>query len=75
MKIRKSKGEKALKQVAEQNSVSIEEVRAEIEKAIEIGMANPDPEIQKQWKPLCKNDKKPTPEELIMRLSNSIKNK
>lgn len=73
MKARKSKGQKALEQVAVQNGVSVDEVCAEIQQAIEIGMSNPNPEIKLKWQQLCKNGVPPTPEELIMRLGKLLK--
>ena len=38
----------SLASVAKQNGVSIDEVKREIQKAIDVGMANPDPKI-KAW--------------------------
>lgn len=46
MKLIKSKGRKILEKVAAQNGVSVDEVRAEIQIAIDMGMASPDPAVQ-----------------------------
>ena len=73
MKLKKWKENKILEQVAQQHGISVEEVRAEIQRAIEIGMANPDSAVQARWKLLCKDGKVPTPDELIKRLSQKVK--
>lgn len=73
MKLIKSKGLQILEKVAAQNGVSVDEVRAEIEVAIDIGMASPDLAVQAKWKSLCKDGKKPTPEQAIIMLSKEIK--
>lgn len=51
--------------VAEKEGVSVEEVRREIQLAIDDAMKNPDPKIQAQWRKIPKKGKKPTPEEVI----------
>lgn len=51
--------------VAEKEGVSVEEVRREIQLAIDDAMKNPDPKIQEQWRRIPKKGKKPTPEEVI----------
>lgn len=52
--------------VAKQNHTTPEEVRAEIQKAIDAGFDNPDPKIQEEWKKMKIKGKRPTPEEAIL---------
>lgn len=59
------KSKSILEIVAEKESVSVEEVRREIQLAIDDAMKNPDPKIQAQWRKIPKKGKKPTPEEVI----------
>lgn len=56
----------ALKKVAEQEGISVEEVRREIQKAINIAMQNPDPDIQRFWRSIPSKGAKPTPEETVL---------
>mgnify|MGYP000941357628 CR=1 FL=1 len=68
-----SKGLKALKQVAAQKGISIDEVRSEIQLAIDMAMANEDPLIREKWSKIPHKGDKPTPEEVIVYLSKQIK--
>ena len=71
--MKKSKGLKALEQVAIQNGVSVAEVRKEIEIAIDAAMANPDPAARDFWDKYIKNNQKPAPEEFIIYIAKKIK--
>ena len=63
-----------LKKTAKEFGVPVSEVRREIDKAIEIGMSDPDPAVQEKWKTIpCKGDKL-TAEELIAWACSQIKN-
>ena len=63
-----------LKKTANEFGVPVSEVRSEIDKAIEIGMSDPDPLAQEKWKSIpCEGDK-PTAEELIAWAYSQIKN-
>ena len=63
-----------LKKTAKEFGVPVSEVRSEIDKAIEIGMSDPDPLAQEKWKSIpCEGDK-PTAEELIAWAYSQIKN-
>ena len=64
----------SLASVAKQNGVSIDEVKREIQKAIDIGMANPDPKIKAFWNSIPRSGERPTPEEVIAYLKNHIIN-
>lgn len=62
----KNKIHKALKEIAERDGVSITYVRTEIQKAIDLGFDNPDPNVQAEWKKIPYRGKRPTPEEVIV---------
>lgn len=65
--------DKILKQVAINNGVSVEEVRKEIENAINMGKSNADPLIQRQWEMMGLKDKIATPELVIRKLNKKFK--
>ena len=69
----KSRGAQAIEDLAAQNGVSVEEIRREIEIAIDAAIANPDPEAQKQWEQILKDGRKPTPEEFIEYMADKIR--
>lgn len=54
-----------LTRLALQNGISVPEVRKEIERAIEAGMENPDPEVRESWHMIPRKGKIPTVEEAI----------
>jgi len=73
--MRKSDGAKAIEKLAVQKGISAAEVRREIENAIDIGMANPDPTVQAYWAKIPKESETPTPEEVIVFIAKNIKPK
>ena len=66
---------KILMRIAAENHTTVAEVRREISIAIEEGMKNPDPEIQKKWRAMSRTGGTPTPEEAIICLSREVKQK
>ena len=62
-----------IKKVAKQNSVSVKEVRRDLEETIKVGMSSTDPEAVMFWSQF--GGKTPTPEQLIAALSSSVKAK
>jgi len=71
--MRKSKGKKAIEQVALKSGINVAEARREIELAIDAAIANPDPTVQAFWDKYIKGDRKPTPEEFIVYMADKIK--
>ncbi len=59
------KPQNALEIIAAKEGISLEEVRREIQLAIDDAMKNPDPKVQAEWRKIPKKGKKPTPEEVI----------
>lgn len=55
--------EKVLEIIGQQHGISKEQVRAEMELAMEEGMSNPDPMVQMRWKFIPRKGDKPTLEE------------
>lgn len=68
-----NKAERILRQIARDHHTTVEEVRNELAAAIEIGMNNPDPEVQQKWKEISRTGKKPTVEELILYINKEAK--
>ena len=64
---------KAFKKIAAREGVSVTEVREEIQKAIDIGLASPDPAVQLKWNKMSCRGEKPTPEEVVMYLAKQVK--
>ena len=62
-----------LKKTAKAFHVPETEVRREIDKAIEIGMSDPDPAVQAKWQTIPHKGEKPTAEELIDWVVKQIK--
>jgi len=61
-----------IKKVAEQKGVTVDEIIADIETAINIGFHNLDPAIQEYWSKINPDGEKPTPEKLIEILAKEI---
>lgn len=64
--------QRVLSQIAESEGISYEEVVAEIEKSIQLGYHDPDPQVQAMWKALPFHDRPPTPLELIACISDQF---
>ena len=62
-----------LKKVSDQYDIPAAEVRREIDEAIEIGMADPDPSVRKIWNTIPHKGDIPTAEELIAWAVDQIK--
>lgn len=60
--------------VARQYNTTADEVYEEIQKAIDAGFDNPDPDVQNEWKKMNIQGKRPTPEEVIEYLVKQMKN-
>ncbi|MDE6746062.1 MAG: hypothetical protein K2J72_05420 [Oscillospiraceae bacterium] len=59
------KAKNAISKVAQDNGISVEEVRAEIQKTIDEGMKSTSPQAVEFWKKVPRKGEKPTPEEFI----------
>ena len=73
LEIEKSKGAEAIAKLAAQKVVSTEEIRREIQIAIDAGMANQDPNVQAYWKKMLHKGVKPTPEDVIVYIAKQVK--
>jgi len=73
MKVKKA--EKALRQIAAKEGVSVEEVRREIEIAINAAQENSDPNIQAFWEHIPRKGERPTPEEVIVYIASMFNEK
>lgn len=66
------RAKKIIQQLAKQNMVSEEKIRAEMEEAIDTGFNNPDPSVQAIWESAPFNHVRPTPEEFILWCSDQL---
>lgn len=62
------------KKIAMENNTTPEDVRTEIQKAIDAGFDSPDPQIQEEWKKMNIKGERPTPEEVIAYVVGRLKN-
>ncbi len=69
-----AKAERALKQLAKKEGVSVEAVRHEIEIAIAEARKSTDPKAQAFWKAVPHKGEYPTPEEVIVHLAGMTRN-
>lgn len=67
--------EQSFKLIAEQEGISVSEVRHEIQLAIDEAMNCPDPKIRDFWQSIPKKGKKLSPEEAVLFLSRYVKEK
>ena len=51
--------------IAKKYNTTPEEVRREMQIAIDAGFDNPDPDVQEEWKKMTLKGDRPTPEEVI----------
>ena len=65
----KNKSDIAIEMVARRFDQPVEVVVAEIEKAIEEAMQNPDPAVRQRWKEMLWKGRKPTAAEFIEYIS------
>ena len=61
--------------IAEKYNTTPEEVRREMQIAIDAGSDNPDPAVQEEWKKMTLKGKRPTPEEVINYAVKKLKGK
>jgi len=73
--MKKSKGAKAISKLARRKGVSEAEIRKEIQIAIDMGMANPDPNARALWEEMMRKGIKPTPDEFIVYMAERVKRK
>lgn len=57
---------KAVAAIASHECKTVEEIRSDMKKAIQYGMATPDPTVQELWKTIPCAGEFPEPEELIL---------
>jgi hypothetical protein len=68
----KKKVRKALKIIAERDGVTVKYVHSEIQKAIYLGMTNPDPQVKAYWLGIPHKGDKPTPEEVVSFMAEKV---
>ena len=70
-----ARAKKAIAIMAERNTVSEEQIRAEIQATINVSMNSADPRVQTQWAECEKEGSEPTPEEVITWLAKKVNQK
>lgn len=58
---------------ARKEGISVDEVRCEIQKAIDDAMQSDDPAVQAYWKKIKYKGEKPTPEEVVLYIAKQVK--
>jgi hypothetical protein len=69
----KRKYSKAIREIAKKEGVTPEYIYAEMQKAIEAGYNNPEPEVQAYWRRIVPDGKIPAPEKVIEALAKEIR--
>ena len=73
--MKKSKGLRAIEEVAIMHGISVTEAREEIEIAIDAAISNPDPTARVFWDRYIRYGRKPTPEEFVVYMAKRVKSK
>ena len=68
----KSKVISAFEKIAREEGISVDEVRCEIQKAIDDAMQSDDPAVQAYWKKIKYKGEKTTPEEVVLYIAKHI---
>lgn len=69
----KSKVIRAFEKIARKEGISVDEVRQEIQKAIDDAMQSDDPAVQAYWRKIKFKGDKPTPEEVVLYIAKQVK--
>ncbi len=60
------KAKEAIRMIAQKNGMTEQQVRDEMELAIDSGYSNPDPSVQSYWRSTPFANRKPSPEEFMI---------
>ncbi len=66
---------KAFERISIKEGISTDEVRQEIQKAINEAMQSKDPAIQAYWKTIKCKGQKPTPEDVVLHIAKQVTHK
>ena len=64
--------ERILQTIAQKEGVSVRHIREDIQEAINIGMANSDPAVQRFWQSVPQRGNHPSPEDVICFLVEKV---
>lgn len=67
--------ENAIRRIAERDGVSMEYVRKQMQIAMINGLCSTDPKVKAFWAAVPRENEVPTPEELIIYISETVKRK
>lgn len=68
-----SKVIRAFEKIAKSEGISVNEVKQEIQKAIDDAIQSDDPAVQAYWKKMKYKGEKPTPEEVVLYIARQVK--
>lgn len=68
----RDKVDKTLRQLADREGLSLEEIRAEIQLAIDAAYDNPDPKVRKEWAKVPFEGERPTAEDVILYVTRQM---
>lgn len=68
-----SKVIRAFEKIAKLEGISVNEVKQEIQKAIDDAMQSDDPAVQTYWRKMKCKGEKPTPEEVVLYIAKQVK--
>ena len=64
---------RGFEKIARKEGISVDEVRQEIQKAIDDAMQSDDPAVQAYWRKIKFKGDKPTPEEVVLYIAKQVK--
>lgn len=64
---------RAFEKIAKSEGISVNEVKQEIQKAIDDAIQSDDPAVQAYWKKMKYKGEKPTPEEVVLYIARQVK--
>ena len=70
-----NKATKAFMKIAKQENITVDQVKIEIQKVIDMGLSNQDPLVKSRWDSLKIKGRNPTPEEFVLEMTKEIKGK
>lgn len=69
----KTKAKRAIRKIATCEGISVQEVREEMVKAMQVALQSTDPEVKAKWKQIPCKGESPTPEEFIIHMAKQVK--
>lgn len=71
--LNKTKAKRAIRKIAASEGISVQEVREEMIKAMQLALQSTDPEVKAKWEQIPRKGESPTPEEFIVHMAKQVK--